>query len=82
MKSNRGLIIGLAAAGLAIAGCIVFLTATKSGKRNMNRWRGRRRKISEGVREIIKDAKRKIKDLKAEVAKEYKTDDAIAIAYE
>ena len=82
MKSNKGLIIGLAAAGLAIAGSIVFLTATKTGKRNMKSLRGKRRKIAEGVREIIKDAKRKIKDLKVQVANEYKTNDAIATAYE
>jgi beta-lactam-binding protein with PASTA domain len=82
MKANKGLIIGLAAAGVAIAGAIVFLTTTKAGKKTMKKWNVRGKKMSEGVQEIMKDAKRKIKDLKEEVVNEYKADDVVTQGYE
>jgi gas vesicle protein len=82
MKANKGLIIGLAAAGVAIAGAIVFLTTTKAGKRTMKKWNVRGKKMSEGVQDIIKDAKKKIKDLKEEVVNEYKADDVVTQGYE
>jgi beta-lactam-binding protein with PASTA domain len=82
MKANKGLIIGLAAAGVAIAGAIVFLTTTKAGEKTMKKWNVRGKKMSEGVQEIMKDAKRKIKDLKEEVVNEYKADDVVTQGYE
>lgn len=82
MKANKGLIIGLAAAGVAIAGAIVFLTTTKAGKKTMKKWNVRGKKMSEGVQEIMKDAKRKIKDLKEEVVNEYEADDVVTQGYE
>lgn len=82
MKANKGLIIGLAAAGVAIAGAIVFFTTTKTGKKAMKKWNIRGKKMSEGVQEIIKDAKKKIKDLKAEVVNEYKANDVVTQSYE
>lgn len=78
MKANKGLIIGLAAAGVAVAGAIVFLTTTKTGKKAMKRWNIKGRKFAEGVEGIVKDAKKKIKDLKEEVVSEYKADDVVA----
>jgi hypothetical protein len=72
MKANKGLIIGLAAVGLAVAGTVIFFTATKTGKKTIKKWNLKNKKLTEGVRSIVKDAKKKIKDLKAEIETEYK----------
>jgi hypothetical protein len=82
MKENKGLIIGLAVAVAAIAGAIVLLTTTKTGKKAMKKWNVRGRKMAEGVQDIIKDAKKRIKDLKQEVVNEYKADDVVTQSYE
>ena len=79
MKTNKGLIIGLAAAGVAIAGTIVFLATTKAGKKTMKKWNVKGKKIAEGVEGIIKDAKKKIKDLKEGIAAEYKVDESAEV---
>lgn len=79
MKTNKGLIVGLAAAGVAIAGTVVFLATTKTGKRAMKRWNIKGKKFAEGVDVIIKEAKKKIKDLKEEIAAEYKVDDSAKV---
>ena len=76
MKANKGLIIGLAAAGVAIAGTIVFLTTTKTGKKTMKKWNIKGKKFAEGVEGIVKEAKKKIKDLKEELVAETKVDDS------
>ena len=76
MKANKGLIIGLAAAGVAIAGTIVFLTSTKTGKKAMKKWNIKGKKFAEGVEGIVKEAKKKIKDLKEELVAETKVDDS------
>jgi hypothetical protein len=76
MKANKGLVIGLAAAGVAIAGAIVFFTTTKTGKKTMKKWNVRGKKFAEGVDGIVKEAKKKIKDLKEEIATEPKVDDS------
>jgi hypothetical protein len=82
MKTNKGLIIGLAAAGVALAGAIVFLTTTKAGKKTIKRWNGRGQKFSEGVKDIVKEAKKKISNLKQECVEEYKANDVVTPAYE
>lgn len=76
MKANKGLIIGLAAAGIAIAGAIVFLTTTKAGKKTMRKLNVKGKKFAEGVEGIVKEAKKKIKDLKKEIIVESKVDDS------
>lgn len=76
MKANKGWVIGLAAAGVAIAGAVVFLTTTKAGKKAMKRWNLKDKKFAEGVKGIVKEAKKKIKLLKEEIAAEPKVDDS------
>lgn len=82
MKTNKGLIIGLASAGIAIAAAIVLLTTTKAGKKTMKKLNVRGKKMSEGVHEIMKDARKKIKDLKNEVVNEYKSSEVVTEAFE
>lgn len=82
MKTNKGLIIGLASAGIAIAAAIVLLTTTKAGKKTMKKLNVRGKKMSEGVQEIMKDARKKIKDLKNEVVNEYKSSEVVTEAFE
>jgi gas vesicle protein len=82
MKTNKGLLIGLSIAGAAVAGVVVYLTTTESGKKAVKKWRARNKKISEKAQEIIRDAGRKFKHLKEELADEYKSDDVVVQAYE
>ena len=59
--------MSLAAAGIAIAGAAIFFTSTKKGKKTVNKWTAKGKQMSEEVREIVSDAKRKIKELKKEM---------------
>ncbi len=59
--------MSLAAAGIAIAGAAIFFTSTKKGKKAVKKWTAKGKQMSEEVREIVSDAKRKIKELKKEM---------------
>ena len=59
--------MSLAAAGVAIAGAAIFFTSTKRGKSAVNKWSAKRQQMSGEIKEIINDAKKKIKDLKKEM---------------
>lgn len=80
MKTNKGLIIGLAAAGVAIAGIVVFLTTTKTGKETMKKLGVKGKKFAVQAEEIIKGAKKKIDNLKEEFAS--KDGEPVTQAYE
>ena len=66
MKTNKGLIIGLAVAGAAIAGTVIYLTTTKKGKKTLKEWGANGKKIMGKAENIIKDARKKIENLKEE----------------
>ena len=68
MKKNKGLIIGLAAASIAIAGAVIFLTTTKAGKKTMKKWGKNGKKLGEQAKDIISAAKKKYENLKGPVA--------------
>lgn len=80
MKTNKGLIIGLAVAGVAIAGTIVFLTTTKAGKKTLKNWGINGKKIMGKAEDIIKDARKKIENLKQELTPNEK--EVLTQAYE
>jgi gas vesicle protein len=69
MKTNKGLIISLASAGVAIGAAVVFLTTTKAGKKTMKKWKINGKKIAERADEVLKDARKKIENLKTELAR-------------
>ena len=66
MKKNKGLVIGLALAGVAIAGAVIYLTTTKKGKKTLKEWSANGKKIVGKAENIIKDARKKIENLKEE----------------
>ena len=66
MKKNKGLVIGLAVAGVAIAGALIYLTTTKKGKKTLKEWSVNGKKIVGKAENIIKDARKKIENLKEE----------------
>lgn len=68
MKTNKGWMIGLIATGAVVAGAIVYLTATKSGKKLMKKWGVDRKNLEEGMAGVMKDAKKKFKQFKDEFA--------------
>lgn len=77
MKTNKGLVIGLTVAGLAIAGAVIYLTTTKKGKKTLKEWGANGKKIVGKAENIIKDARKKIETLKEElVGKEQVLTDA------
>ncbi|MGZ3949810.1 MAG: hypothetical protein ACXVBZ_00375 [Flavisolibacter sp.] len=77
MKTNKGLVIGLTVAALAIAGAVVYLTTTKKGKKTLKEWGANGKKIVGKAENIIKDARKKIETLKEElVGKEQVLTDA------
>jgi hypothetical protein len=80
MKTNKGWIIGLAATGVALAGAIVFLTTTKTGKKTMKKWGIKGKKITERAEDTIKDAKKKFANLKEELV--CKDEAVVTQAYE
>jgi hypothetical protein len=80
MKTNKGLIIGLAAAGVVIAGTIIFLTTTKTGKEAMKKWGVKGKKLAEHAGELVKDAKKKFANIKEEFA--CKDGETVSQAYE
>lgn len=80
MKTNKALIIA-AAAGLAVAGLVAFLTFTESGKKATKKWTIKGKKMAGRADDIIKDAKKKFRDLKEEFAGEFK-DDIVTQSYE
>ena len=73
MKANKYLALSLAAAGVALAGAVMFFTSTKKGKNTMSKLGAKGKQISDDVMEIISDAKRKIKDLKKEMLQDCAT---------
>ena len=68
MKKNKGLIIGLAVAGAAIAGAVILLTTTKKGRKALKEGGENGKKIVGKAENIIKDARKKIESLKEEFA--------------
>lgn len=80
MKTNKALIIGLAAVGAAIAGTIVFLTTTKTGNNAMKKWSIKGKRIAGQAKDIISDAKKKFGNLKEELA--CKDNGVVTQAYE
>jgi hypothetical protein len=68
MKTNKSLIIGLAAAGVVIAGAVIFFAGTKTGRDTMKKWGPTGKKLADGAEELVKNAKRKIENLKEEFA--------------
>jgi hypothetical protein len=70
MKANKYLTMSLAAAGVAIAGAVIFFTSTKKGKNTMSKLGAKGKQMSDEVKEIVSDAKRKIKDLKKEMLRD------------
>jgi hypothetical protein len=68
MKTNKGLIIGLAAAGVAIAGAVIFFAGTKTGRETMKKWGPMGKKLADGAEDLVKNAKRKIENIKEEFA--------------
>ena len=67
MKKNKGLIIGLAAAGVAIAGTVIFFAATKTGRDTMKKWGPMGKKLADGAEDLVKTAKKKFENLKEEL---------------
>lgn len=80
MKKNKGLIIGLAVAGAAIAGTIIFLTTTETGKKSMKKWGVKGKKIAQQAGDFIKEAGKKFENLKEEFAA--KNEAALTDVYE
>lgn len=80
MKTNKGLIIGLAAAGVAIAGVVIYFTATKTGRETMKKWGPTGKKIADGAEELINGAKKKFENLKEELVA--KNGEMVTQAYE
>jgi len=77
MKTNKGLVIGLAIAGAAIAGAVIYLTTTKKGKKTLKEWGANGKKLVGKAENIIKDARKRIENLKEEfVGKEEVLTDA------
>lgn len=70
MKANKYLAISVAAAGVAIAGAVIFFTSTKKGKKTVNKLTAKGKQMSDEVMEIVSDAKRKIKELKKEMLRD------------
>ena len=68
MKTSKAWIIGLAATGVAIAGTIIFFTATKAGKKTIKNWGSKGEKLAVQAEDIIKNAKKKFDSLKEEFA--------------
>jgi hypothetical protein len=66
MKTNKGLIIGLAVAGAAIAGAVIFLTTTKRGRKTLKTWGANGKKIVGKAEDLLKDARKKVENLKHE----------------
>ena len=67
MKKNKGLIIGLAAAGVAIAGAVIFFAATKTGRDTMKKWGPMGKKLADGAEDLVKTEKKKFENLKEEL---------------
>ena len=80
MKTNKGWIIGLAVAGAAIAGAVIYLTTTKTGKQTMKKWSVKGKRIAEQTEDLIKGAKKKFENLKSELAS--KDGEVVAQPYE
>lgn len=80
MKKNKGLIIGLAAAGAAIAGAVIFFAATKTGRETMKKWGPMGKKLADGAEDLVKTAKKKFENLKEELVA--KNDEAVSQGYE
>lgn len=80
MKTNKGWIIGLTAAGLAIAGTVIFFAGTKTGRDTMRKWGPTGKKLADGAEDLVKNAKRKMENLKEELAG--KNGEMIAQGYE
>lgn len=80
MKTNKGLIIGLAAAGVAIAGAVIFFAATKTGRETMKKWGPTGRKLANQAEDIVKNAKKKLETLKEELV--HKDGEMVGKAYE
>ena len=77
MKTNKGLIVGLAVVVAAIAGAVIYLTTTKRGKKTLKDWSANGKKIVGKAENVIKDARKKIGSLKEEfVGKEEVLTDA------
>jgi hypothetical protein len=66
MKTNKGLIIGLAVAGAAIAGTVIFLTTTKRGRKTLKTWGANGKKIVGKAEDLLKDARKKVENLRQE----------------
>jgi hypothetical protein len=75
MKANKCLPLGLAAAGVAIAGAVIFFTSTKKGRMTKDKWNMQGKKMTAEIKEIINEAKRKIKELKHEMLQDCSTGD-------
>lgn len=82
MKTNRGLIIALASAGVAIAGAVVYLTTTENGKSAIKKWRVKGKKLAGQTQDLVKDARKKFEARKEELAEEYRADDTLNRTYE
>lgn len=80
MKTNKGLIIGLTAAGIAIAGAVIYFTATKKGRETMKKWGPKGKKIADGAEELINGTKKKFENLKEELVA--KNGEMVTQAYE
>lgn len=80
MKTNKGWIIGLTAAGLAIAGAVIFFAGTKTGRDTMRKWGPTGKKLADGAEDLVKNAKRKMENLKEELA--VKNGEMVAQGYE
>jgi len=64
----------MAAAGVAIAGAIIFFTSTRKGKRTVDKWNTKRKKMTEEIKEIVNDAKKRIKELREDMIQNCATD--------
>ena len=82
MKTNKAWIIALAAAGAAIAGAIVFLATSKTGKKTVKKWTINGKRIAGRIDKIIKDAKKRIDHLKEEVNEKSIDDSVVNEVYE
>ena len=80
MKTNKGLIIGLAAAGVAIAGAVIFFAATKTGRDTMKKWGPVGKKLADGAEDLVKTAKKKFENMKEELV--CKDGEMVSQAYE
>lgn len=80
MKTNKGWIIGLTAAGIAIAGVVIFFAGTKPGRETMKKWGPMGKKLADGAEDLVKSAKKKIENLKEEFAD--KDGEVVAQGYE